>query len=255
MATAAAAAAAASGEGDGSADAGPQDAESAAGPQDDVVDAEVVEDEERGTQPAPGLEHPAELGQGQHRVGDRAQRERRQRGVAAVVGEREVLAVEAEKDAVRLRQEDLETEMIEAPSVSWPEAAEKARYLIGLLSGTTAARGQSIQAAGLEGSWSQGNAALQMQQREANDRRDAAMRAAAEGVSTQQAQMQMANQAALQRAYEEQQAREAAARAGNNAANAQTVGMVVGGLSGAANAMGSAYSGGGPTKVPPTGGK
>ena len=51
-----------------------------------------------------------------------------------------VLAVEAEKDAVRLRQEDLETEMIEAPSVSWPEAAEKARYLIGLLSGTTAAR-------------------------------------------------------------------------------------------------------------------
>ena len=41
------AAAAASGEGDGSADAGPQDAESAAGPQDDVVDAEVVEDEDK----------------------------------------------------------------------------------------------------------------------------------------------------------------------------------------------------------------
>jgi molecular chaperone DnaK len=39
------AAAAASGEGAGSADAGPQDAETGAGPQDDVVDAEVVEDE------------------------------------------------------------------------------------------------------------------------------------------------------------------------------------------------------------------
>lgn len=51
-----------------------------------------------------------------------------------------VLAVEAEKDAVRLRQEDLETEMIQAPSASWPEASEKARYLIGLLAGTSAAR-------------------------------------------------------------------------------------------------------------------
>jgi hypothetical protein len=51
-----------------------------------------------------------------------------------------VLAVEAEKDAVRLRQEDLETEMIASPSASWPEASEKARYLIGLLAGTTAAR-------------------------------------------------------------------------------------------------------------------
>ena len=39
------AAAAASGEGAGSADAGPQDAETGAGSQDDVVDAEVVEDE------------------------------------------------------------------------------------------------------------------------------------------------------------------------------------------------------------------
>ncbi len=39
------AAAAASGEGSGSADAGPQDAEAGAGSQDDVVDAEVVEDE------------------------------------------------------------------------------------------------------------------------------------------------------------------------------------------------------------------
>lgn len=134
-------------------------------------------------------------------------------------------------------------------------AQEMAQARDALSGAASAARAQNLQQGATMGGWEQYNAGLQMQQREANDRRDAAMRAAAEGVSTQQAQMQMANQQALQRAYEEQQAREAAARAGNNAANAQTVGMVVGGLSGAANAMGSAYSGGGPTKVPPTGGK
>jgi hypothetical protein len=51
-----------------------------------------------------------------------------------------VLAVEADKDAMRLRQEELETQLIAAPGASWPEAAEKARYLIGLLAATTAAR-------------------------------------------------------------------------------------------------------------------
>lgn len=50
------------------------------------------------------------------------------------------LAVEADKDALRLRQEELETQLIAAPGASWPEAAEKARYLIGLLAGTIAAR-------------------------------------------------------------------------------------------------------------------
>ena len=50
------------------------------------------------------------------------------------------LAVEADKEAVRLRQEELETQLIAAPGASWPEAAEKARYLIGLLAATTAAR-------------------------------------------------------------------------------------------------------------------
>ena len=130
-------------------------------------------------------------------------------------------------------------------------AQEMAEARGALMSGTTAARGQSIQAAGLEGSWSQGNAALQMQQREANDRRDAAMRAAAEGVAGQQGTMNLAQQQAMQRAYEEQQQREAAARAGNNASSERVVGMVVGGLSGAANSMGAAYS----PKPPPTGGK
>lgn len=51
-----------------------------------------------------------------------------------------VQSIEAEKDAVRSRQEELETEMIETPSASWSEASEKARYLIGLLVGTNAGR-------------------------------------------------------------------------------------------------------------------
>jgi hypothetical protein len=120
------------------------------------------------------------------------------------------------------------------------------------MAGATGARGQNIQVGATEGGWSQYNVDQQMRQREANDRRDAAMRAAAEGVAQSQANLNVQQQQALQRAYEEEQARAAAARAGNNAANAQTVGMVVGGLSGAANAMGSAYSGGGsvPGKKP-----
>jgi hypothetical protein len=51
-----------------------------------------------------------------------------------------VLAMEADKDAMRVRQEELENEMIAGPSASWPEATEKARYLIGLLVGTAVAR-------------------------------------------------------------------------------------------------------------------
>ena len=51
-----------------------------------------------------------------------------------------VLAVEAEKDALRLRQEELELQLIAASGASWPEAAEKARYLIGILAGTSAAK-------------------------------------------------------------------------------------------------------------------
>lgn len=51
-----------------------------------------------------------------------------------------VLAVEADRDAMKSRQEELETQLIAAPGASWGEAAEKARYLIGLLAGTTAGR-------------------------------------------------------------------------------------------------------------------
>ncbi|MBK6806735.1 MAG: hypothetical protein IPG84_18755 [Betaproteobacteria bacterium] len=135
---------------------------------------------------------------------------------------------------------------------SMVRAQEMAEARGAFMGGANAARGQNIQAAGIEGGWSQFDTEQQMRQREMNDRRDAAMRAAAEGVAQSQSNLNQAQQNALQRAYEEQQAREAAARAGNNAATERTVGMIVGGASGAANAMGSAYSGGGsvPGKKP-----
>jgi hypothetical protein len=49
-------------------------------------------------------------------------------------------AVEADQSALKARQEDLETQLLAAPASTWQEAAEKARYLIGLFSATTAAR-------------------------------------------------------------------------------------------------------------------
>lgn len=53
---------------------------------------------------------------------------------------RRVLAgVEADEKALRLRQEALEKQLIAEPSATWAEAAEKARYLIGLFASTSAA--------------------------------------------------------------------------------------------------------------------
>jgi hypothetical protein len=40
--------------------------------------------------------------------------------------------VEANEQALRLRQEELESQLIAAPASDWHEAAEKARYLLNL---------------------------------------------------------------------------------------------------------------------------
>jgi hypothetical protein len=40
--------------------------------------------------------------------------------------------VEANEQALRLRQEELESQLIAAPASDWHEAAEKARYLLKL---------------------------------------------------------------------------------------------------------------------------
>jgi hypothetical protein len=45
--------------------------------------------------------------------------------------------VEENEQLLRARQEELETQLIATPAAIWADAAEKARYLLGLL-GTTA---------------------------------------------------------------------------------------------------------------------
>jgi hypothetical protein len=48
--------------------------------------------------------------------------------------------VEADERTLRERLDALEAQLIAAPAESWPEAAEKARYLIGLFAATQAAQ-------------------------------------------------------------------------------------------------------------------
>ncbi len=49
-------------------------------------------------------------------------------------------SVEADQSALKERLETLEKQLAAAPAATWLEAAEKARYLIGLLAGTAVAR-------------------------------------------------------------------------------------------------------------------
>ena len=44
--------------------------------------------------------------------------------------------VEANERSLRQRQEELETQLIAEPARTWPEAAEKARYLLRLFAST-----------------------------------------------------------------------------------------------------------------------
>jgi hypothetical protein len=48
--------------------------------------------------------------------------------------------VQADQAALKTRQEELEVQLLAAPSTTWIEAGEKARYLITLLALTPAAR-------------------------------------------------------------------------------------------------------------------
>ena len=53
---------------------------------------------------------------------------------------RELAAIQADQAALKSRQDDLEVLLTAAPSTTWVEAGEKARYLISLLLTTPAAR-------------------------------------------------------------------------------------------------------------------
>jgi hypothetical protein len=61
------------------------------------------------------------------------------RGMAAqkATDLRRLLAnVEADQNALRLRQDELEAHLLAAPAANWREAAEKARYLLNLFTAT-----------------------------------------------------------------------------------------------------------------------
>jgi hypothetical protein len=47
--------------------------------------------------------------------------------------------VEANEQALRVRQDELESHLVAAPAADWQEAAEKARYLLKLFAATLAA--------------------------------------------------------------------------------------------------------------------
>lgn len=53
---------------------------------------------------------------------------------------RRLAHVEVDQAALRERRADLEKFLLAAPATSWHEAAEKARYLISLLAGTSVGR-------------------------------------------------------------------------------------------------------------------
>ena len=51
-----------------------------------------------------------------------------------------IAEVEANEKSLRDRQAELEAQLVAAPATTWPEAAEKARYLLGLLASTAVAQ-------------------------------------------------------------------------------------------------------------------
>ena len=65
------------------------------------------------------------------------------RGMSAqkATGLRRLLAeVESNERSLRLRQDELETQMLASPAANWHDAAEKARYLLNLFAATIGAQ-------------------------------------------------------------------------------------------------------------------
>lgn len=49
-------------------------------------------------------------------------------------------SVEANEKELRLRQDELETQLLTAPATNWHDAADKARYLLNLFAATLSAK-------------------------------------------------------------------------------------------------------------------
>lgn len=73
----------------------------------------------------------------------------RHRGMAAqkaTLLRRLLSDVENDAQSLRRRQQELETQLAAAPAMAWPDAAEKARYLLELFAATPAAQDPRRQA-------------------------------------------------------------------------------------------------------------
>ena len=67
----------------------------------------------------------------------------RHRGMAAQKAtelRRLLTSVEANEKELRLRQQELETQLLAAPAGNWHDAADKARYLLNLFAATVSAK-------------------------------------------------------------------------------------------------------------------
>jgi hypothetical protein len=67
----------------------------------------------------------------------------RHRGMAAQKAtelRRLLTSVEANEKELRLRQDELETQLLAAPAMNWHDAADKARYLLNLFAATPSAK-------------------------------------------------------------------------------------------------------------------
>ncbi len=51
-----------------------------------------------------------------------------------------IAEVEANEQSLRVRQEELETQLVAVPATTWIEAAQKVRYLLGLFAATAVAQ-------------------------------------------------------------------------------------------------------------------
>lgn len=126
-------------------------------------------------------------------------------------------------------------------------AQEMAQARDAYMSGASGIRGMDYQAAGQAAGMAQYQTDNQMKQREMNDRYALGMYSAEEGVRAAQMQGNLAQQSAMMNAYQERERLAQAAKAGQAAATMQGIQMGLGGVTGAASALASAYGNGSPT--------
>lgn len=120
-------------------------------------------------------------------------------------------------------------------------AQEMAQARDAYMQGATGMRGMDYQGAQQAAGMAQFQAEQEMRQREMNDRYSLGLYGAAEGIRGQQMHGQLQRMSALQNAYQEQERLMQAAKAGQAAQTMQGIQMGLGGVTGAASALATAY--------------